>query len=85
MFSCVVAHLLQAKHRILLTGTPMQNSLKELMSLLIFVMPKIFAKHRNELLKTFSMFPVRCKTQSVSVTVQLKVDNKLACEVRDFK
>ena len=48
----------QAKRRILLTGTPMQNSLKELMSLLIFVMPKMFESHRHQLLKTFTMYPV---------------------------
>ena len=31
-----------AKHRLLLTGTPLQNSLPELWSLLNFLLPKIF-------------------------------------------
>ncbi|CAG0918409.1 unnamed protein product [Notodromas monacha] len=48
---------IQAKRRILLTGTPMQNSLRELMSLLIFVMPNMFASHRTQLLKTFALYP----------------------------
>ncbi|XP_017304424.1 SWI/SNF-related matrix-associated actin-dependent regulator of chromatin subfamily A containing DEAD/H box 1 homolog [Diaphorina citri] len=33
---------INAAHRILLTGTPLQNNLLELMSLLIFVMPHMF-------------------------------------------
>ncbi|KAL3319815.1 ATP-dependent helicase smarcad1, partial [Cichlidogyrus casuarinus] len=41
---------IQVKRRILLTGTPMQNNLVELMSLLSFVMPQIFYEN-NELLK----------------------------------
>jgi SWI/SNF-related matrix-associated actin-dependent regulator 1 of chromatin subfamily A len=40
---------IDAKHRILLTGTPLQNNLIELMSLLIFVMPEIFADKQNDL------------------------------------
>lgn len=38
-----------ATFRILLTGTPLQNNLKELMSILAFMMPRIFEDHRNEL------------------------------------
>jgi SNF2 family DNA or RNA helicase len=33
----------EAQHRILLTGTPLQNSLHELWALLNFLLPKIFA------------------------------------------
>lgn len=46
--------ILQAKRRILLTGTPLQNNLLELMSLLIFLMPSIFAGKQNELKFLFS-------------------------------
>lgn len=44
---------INAKHRILLTGTPLQNNLLELMSLLIFVMPKIFAEKTEDLKNLF--------------------------------
>ena len=33
---------ISAEHRLLLTGTPLQNNLVELMSLLVFVMPQMF-------------------------------------------
>lgn len=46
--------LLKAKHRILLTGTPLQNNLLELMSLLIFVMPSLFAGKQADIKSLFS-------------------------------
>ncbi len=36
---------LQSKRRLLLTGTPLQNNLMELWSLMHFLMPKIFQSH----------------------------------------
>ncbi|EZA56862.1 hypothetical protein DMN91_001296 [Ooceraea biroi] len=45
---------INAKHRILLTGTPLQNNLLELMSLLIFVMPSLFAGKQADLKSLFS-------------------------------
>ena len=33
----------EAQHRVLLTGTPLQNSLAELWALLNFLLPKIFS------------------------------------------
>ncbi|KAK0178638.1 hypothetical protein PV327_007514 [Microctonus hyperodae] len=48
---------INAKHRILLTGTPLQNNLLELMSLLIFVMPSMFAAKQNDLKSLFSKNP----------------------------
>lgn len=48
---------INARHRILLTGTPLQNNLLELMSLLIFVMPSIFAGKQNDLKSLFSKNP----------------------------
>lgn len=42
---CVLSQVLRTfstQHRILLTGTPLQNNLKELWALLNFLMPKLF-------------------------------------------
>ena len=36
---------IQADSRLLLTGTPLQNNLVELVSVLTFVMPTLFAQH----------------------------------------
>jgi len=47
----------QATRKLLLTGTPLQNNLVELMSLLVFVMPEMFANKKEQLKKMFSMFP----------------------------
>merc|ERR1719273_146910 len=47
----------QASRKLLLTGTPMQNNLVELMSLLVFVMPDMFANKKEQLKKMFAMFP----------------------------
>lgn len=38
-----------ATFRILLTGTPLQNNLQELMSILAFMMPEMFHEHREDL------------------------------------
>ncbi|KAK2716317.1 SWI/SNF-related matrix-associated actin-dependent regulator of chromatin subfamily A containing DEAD/H box 1-like isoform X2 [Artemia franciscana] len=46
-----------APRRVLLTGTPLQNSLVELMSLLVFVMPEMFHNKMQTLKNVFSMFP----------------------------
>ncbi|XP_042229687.1 SWI/SNF-related matrix-associated actin-dependent regulator of chromatin subfamily A containing DEAD/H box 1 homolog [Homarus americanus] len=48
---------IKAKRRVLLTGTPLQNNLVELMSILIFVMPQLFDSKKEELKRVFSMFP----------------------------
>lgn len=45
---------ISAKRRILLTGTPLQNNLLELISLLIFVMPSLFAGKQADLKSLFS-------------------------------
>merc|ERR1711981_23843 len=48
---------IRGRRKLLLTGTPLQNNLVELMSLLIFVMPGMFANKKEQLKKMFSMFP----------------------------
>lgn len=40
---------INAERRVLLTGTPLQNNLLELMSLLCFVMPSFFAKNVDDI------------------------------------
>ncbi|KAM4709791.1 SWI/SNF-related matrix-associated actin-dependent regulator of chromatin subfamily A containing DEAD/H box 1 isoform 1-T2 [Discoglossus pictus] len=45
---------LNAKNRLLLTGTPVQNNLLELMSLLNFVMPHMFSSSTSEIKRMFS-------------------------------
>lgn len=49
------AHLVRinADRRLLLTGTPLQNSLLELMSLLCFVMPSLFANRSEDIKSLF--------------------------------
>ena len=46
---------ISAERRLLLTGTPLQNNLLELMSLLCFVMPEIFQGKTDHLKKVFTM------------------------------
>ncbi|XP_034090701.1 SWI/SNF-related matrix-associated actin-dependent regulator of chromatin subfamily A containing DEAD/H box 1A isoform X1 [Gymnodraco acuticeps] len=46
---------INAEHRLLLTGTPLQNNLLELMSLLNFIMPSLFSSSTHQLSKMFSM------------------------------
>lgn len=41
--------------RLLLTGTPLQNNLQELMALLMFIMPDLFAENETVLQHVFSM------------------------------
>ena len=41
--------------RLLLTGTPLQNNLQELVSLLIFIMPETFAAHEEEVRSIFKI------------------------------
>ncbi|KAM4615772.1 SWI/SNF-related matrix-associated actin-dependent regulator of chromatin subfamily A containing DEAD/H box 1A [Polymixia lowei] len=46
---------INADHRLLLTGTPLQNNLLELMSLLNFIMPSLFSSSTTHICKMFSM------------------------------
>ncbi|OAQ35320.1 hypothetical protein K457DRAFT_66403 [Linnemannia elongata AG-77] len=46
---------IKSPFRLLLTGTPLQNNLQELLSLLIFIMPKFFAEHEEALRTMFKV------------------------------
>lgn len=45
---------ISAQFRLLLTGTPLQNNLQELASLLGFILPKVFLEHKDDLHAVFS-------------------------------
>ncbi|KAL4660861.1 SWI/SNF-related matrix-associated actin-dependent regulator of chromatin subfamily A containing DEAD/H box 1 [Arapaima gigas] len=57
MSSLRYRHLMSinARYRLLLTGTPLQNNLLELMSLLNFIMPSMFSSSTSQISKMFSM------------------------------
>ncbi|KAL9551869.1 hypothetical protein MBANPS3_004051 [Mucor bainieri] len=54
--------------RLLLTGTPLQNNLQELVSLLTFIMPDTFAQHEEDIR---SIFKIRKQTNSSSSDAEL--------------
>ncbi|NWY07178.1 SMRCD regulator, partial [Nothoprocta ornata] len=56
---------INAKNRLLLTGTPVQNNLLELMSLLNFVMPRMFSNSKNEIQRMFSSKAKTVEEQSL--------------------
>ena len=59
---------IRSKFRLLLTGTPLQNNLIELSSLLGFILPDVFNEHREDL---ESIFSHRAKTTDESHTALL--------------
>ncbi|NXY45405.1 SMRCD regulator, partial [Ceuthmochares aereus] len=67
MSSVRYQHLMtiNAKNRLLLTGTPVQNNLLELMSLLNFVMPHMFSSSTSEIQRMFSSKAKTAEEQSI--------------------
>lgn len=41
---------IKTKHRLLLSGTPVQNEISELLAMLSFLMPNVFGRHNCDLL-----------------------------------
>ncbi|XP_077156983.1 SWI/SNF-related matrix-associated actin-dependent regulator of chromatin subfamily A containing DEAD/H box 1 isoform X1 [Paroedura picta] len=56
---------INAQYRLLLTGTPVQNNLLELMSLLNFVMPHMFSSSTSEVRRMFSSKPKAAEEHSI--------------------
>ncbi|KRY01595.1 SWI/SNF-related matrix-associated actin-dependent regulator of chromatin subfamily A containing DEAD/H box 1B, partial [Trichinella pseudospiralis] len=80
------------KHRILLTGTPLQNSLIELISLLYFIMPKIFRKLKigeqfriEQAKKIVSPFTLRRLKSDVLHQLPEKHEKLQFCELTDLQ
>ncbi|NXY81742.1 SMRCD regulator, partial [Alcedo cyanopectus] len=67
MSSVRYQHLMtiNAQNRLLLTGTPVQNNLLELMSLLNFVMPHMFSSSTSEIRRMFSSKSKSAEEQSI--------------------
>ncbi len=55
------------KHRVLLTGTPIQNSLAELWALLNFVLPQVFNSSESFDEWFAAPFKVQCAEKSIGI------------------
>ncbi|KAJ8315230.1 hypothetical protein KUTeg_007380 [Tegillarca granosa] len=88
---------INAERRLLLTGTPLQNNLLELMSLLCFVMPNMFIGKTDHLKKMFTMITVLeqlpkkheevvyCQMIPDQQEIYNKLVKKFSKELRDHK
>ncbi|GME86716.1 unnamed protein product [[Candida] boidinii] len=68
---------ISANFRLLLTGTPLQNNLKELISLLSFILPKVFKEKREDLQ---SLFDQKVTTRDTSIEQDGEKYNPLLSE-----
>ncbi|KAJ0176428.1 hypothetical protein K1T71_007607 [Dendrolimus kikuchii] len=68
---------IKSKHRLLLTGTPLQNNLLELMSLLCFVMPHMFSGKTDDLK---NLFQKNAKSKTTKKTEGSTEDDEPAFE-----
>ncbi|KAI9315776.1 hypothetical protein BX666DRAFT_347644 [Dichotomocladium elegans] len=68
-------HLISLKtpFRLLLTGTPLQNNLQELVSLLMFIMPDILIEYEEEIRKIFKIKVSANKDSSAQILSQQRI------------
>ena len=67
----------RSSHRLLLTGTPIENSPRELLSLLAFLMPSTFASSSGTLGKgTPTPIRVRARARAPTLTLTLPSNPK---------
>lgn len=78
-FSHILGQIYNSEHRILLTGTPLQNNLTELWSLLNFLLPKVFTSS-EDFEKWFKM-PIKRKT-GLDKEIELNEEEKLLIVTR---
>jgi SWI/SNF-related matrix-associated actin-dependent regulator 1 of chromatin subfamily A len=65
---------LPARFRLLLTGTPLQNNLKELISLLAFVLPMVFHGNLEKLNAIFKIKAFSGESKEVALLSQQRID-----------
>ena len=82
MYSSFIS-VVQARRRLLLTGTPLQNNLLELMSLLSFVMPCMFGESVQGIKLLFSSYRIVCDTSCVPMFLAW-VNRHLSSRVQFF-
>ncbi|KAG4306157.1 hypothetical protein PORY_000145 [Pneumocystis oryctolagi] len=61
---------INANFRLLLTGTPLQNNLKELISLLFFILPKLFSENIEKLITVFKTKTIDGNMESTLLSQQ---------------
>lgn len=67
---------LKANFRVLLTGTPLQNNLRELVSLLSFILPNLFEQNKDDLLEVFK-FKAKTQNQEANERSQLLSEQRI--------
>ncbi|OQR89442.1 chromatin structure-remodeling complex subunit snf21, partial [Thraustotheca clavata] len=86
-FAMTLGSLYTSRNRLLLTGTPLQNSLPELWALLNFLLPTIFASVDNFeqwFSKPFSHFTGNGETNELSDEERMLIINRLHQVLRPF-
>ncbi|KAG5518909.1 hypothetical protein PMAC_002440 [Pneumocystis sp. 'macacae'] len=64
---------INANFRLLLTGTPLQNNLKELISLLFFILPKLFSENIEKLTTVFKTKTVNNNNMESTLLSQQRI------------